>query len=150
MRWLVFIPAGIVITALLNFPIHWIVLLVGLGCPSPGSAVSNPLRFLWCFPEMVEHYVLAFLNPLGVILLGSWIAPAHRFRVSIGLACMLAAGFLGMYYVVFNYEVAASQGLAFPYSGLGWLEFGAVVVLNISGILTSVFIVKVALALPRN
>ena len=138
LRWLGFLPGGILITILINLPIHWMVLLVTSGCPSPGSTVDNPLRLIWCIPpEMLERLALALINPLGIVVFGSWIAPAHRFSVSMGLGGLLSVGLIALYYMWFAHE-------ALYYSGLDWLEFGFVVVLNLSGLLVGILLVMAA------
>ena len=79
----------------------------------------------------------SLINPLGVIVFASWIATAHRFRVSIGLGCLLSAGLIAMYYIGFAHD-------AFYYSDMAWLEFGFVVVLNFSGLLVGILAIKAA------
>ena len=161
LRWSGFLPGGILITILINLPIHWMVLLVTSGCPSPGSTVDNPLRLIWCIlppPDMLERLALALINPLGIVLFGSWIAPAHRLSVSIGLGGLLSVGLIGLYYMVFAHEALYYSGgpivlylqymwfahEALYYSGLDWLEFGFVVVLNLSGLLAGILLVMAA------
>jgi hypothetical protein len=124
-RWIAVIPAGIVVALLIQFPIHWTIMLA--------SSSEESLITGWS-TRTVEELVVAFATPLCVIYFGSWVAPKRRIETSIALAIIIAIILGGVYVLAFT---GGPQ-----FSGWGSLHYGFTPLLNLAGIAVALFLVK--------
>jgi hypothetical protein len=70
-------PVALVTALLVTFPVHWVVVLIH----------SNPDHTLSGIPmRALEYGGYAFFLPLTFVLVGTWIAPTHKFKAGVVLA----------------------------------------------------------------
>ena len=128
-RWLAVLPAALLSVVVVSFPVHWAVLMVTSGSSDDGSLGISDLP-----PETLERLAVAFFAPLALVVVGAKVAPAYKLQTAVVLIILLAMALsAGVTYV-------ASNG-NFDYEGWGWLEFVAVVVLWVGGVISGVYYV---------
>jgi len=132
LRWIGFIPIGFIASVLVTFPIHWLVALI----TSYESNILRPLTLLSLMPPRdLETLILGFSTPFSIIFFGAWTAPKYRFKAAIILAIIVLLVLGGTYLFALN---------GIPDWHYVWysLYYGATPVLNLTGIVTALFIVN--------
>jgi len=131
LRWLAVLPAAILSAVLISFPVHWAVMIF------TGFAGNDDTIGLWDLPpETLERLGVAFFVPLAFVMVGARVAPTYRLQTAVVLIILLAMAFsAGATYV------ASNRDIGFDYQGWGWLEFAAVIALNIGGVISAVYYV---------
>jgi Na+-driven multidrug efflux pump len=122
LRWSIFIPAALIIAILITFPIDWLVNMLS----------NDDEQFLGLLSSRyVEDIIVAIVVPMALIYFGSWIAPNHRFRSSIGLSILTVLIFGSLY--LFGESIISSWFVFYS----RWLA-----ALNILGIAAAILLVK--------
>ena len=130
LRWLAVLPGALLCALIVNFPIHWVVMLIqhfgsiSIDAETPIAAIN---------PEMLELLGYAFFNPFIIIISGAYIAPRFKFQTGIALAVLW-----GIIFGVSN-TTSISQG---QYSGWGWLRFVITCMLCVAGVCLGFFQVQ--------
>ena len=125
-RWIAVVPAGLAAAVLVTFPIHWLIVIT--------AAFGDSSFWGLLSAETVERLAMAFTTPFFVIYVGTWTAPTHRGETSIVLAIITALILGGVYVLAFT------GGPRF--SGWSSLYFGAMPILNLTGMATALYIVR--------
>ena len=88
LRWICFVPAGIVAAALVALPIHWLVMInLGGWSNDPVIEIRNPETL-----RVIEYFLQGVFGPMAFIYVGARIAPVHKRIVSVVLTCIIVLG----------------------------------------------------------
>ena len=152
LRWVVAIPAGLGAAILVMFPVHWGILLLYFFVGSDpdafvtvvgddGEVRGCGLMGLTCYvsPDTLERLAQTFVAPFVTLTVVGRVVPSQRFY---------AVGVLFVIYLIFFGAVMGMSAFASGeplygrigfagYSGWGWLEFVAALVLGVSGAVAS-------------
>jgi hypothetical protein len=122
LRWVVALPAALVAVLAVSFPIHWAVLIFSSSSKDGDGGLS-----VWDLPpETLERLGQAFFAPLAFVYIGARVAPAFKLHTA-GLLIILWAIGLG---------AALTYGAMIgAYEEWAWLEFAAVGVLGVAGVI---------------
>lgn len=90
LRWILVLPGALLITFVLDFPLHWLVMMI------QGEDSGNPLKLIEA--DTLERLGYALIHPIVVIYSGSWIAPSHKRFTSrmMGVIYLLTAVIFGV------------------------------------------------------
>jgi len=126
LRWFGALPAGLVAVVAVSFPVHWVVLMFS----NRGGGEDQVLSLSSLPPETLERLGQAFFAPLVFIYIGAKVAPAFRLHTALALMILWA--------------MALGAGLTYAatisaYEGWGWVEFAAVGVLGVAGLVAGGF-----------
>lgn len=129
-RWLAVLPGAVLCAFLVEFPIHWAVMLIGyFGTEHDNNSITytNPIAAIP--PDVLELFGNAFFTPFVIVSVGARIAPKYKFYTGIALAVLL-----GVVYGVFSTLVAKdiSEG---TYTSGRWLRLLITIVLCASGLI---------------
>jgi len=128
LRWFAVLPGAFLCALVVEFPIHWVVMLIQLfGGSNDDSVISvdGKIPLAAIPPEMLERFGYAFFTPVVIIVFGTKIAPSFKMQTGIALAILWGIFFgAGMTFLI-------SQG---HYSGSSWLRFAITCVLGIAGV----------------
>lgn len=134
LRWIAVLPGSFLSAVIVSFPIHWLVMLIGLfGRASDDAFVSidgkTPLAAIP--PEILERFGYAFFVPLTIIIVGAIIAPKFKFYVGIVLSILwVSLLILGL--------IIASHLVTFEWT---WFRVVVSCILNITGMGLGLFII---------
>lgn len=134
MRWVAVLPGAFLSAFLVQFPIHWFVMLLqyfGTEHDNSSTTYTNPLAAIP--PEVLEYFGYAFFVPFVVTWVGARIAPKFKFQTSIALAIVL--GIVSGVAATFVVD-DISSGL---YTVGRWIRLIVTVLLCISGIVAGLF-----------
>ena len=122
-RWIVFIPFALICAFIIDFPIHWIIVILGLQAD-------------------IEYVVYSFVNPFIVIIVATYIAPSHKSKTALTI-CFAFILFLA-YMFIFSSTHKNNPSLD-PY-------FVEKLVLHVAAILSALSFVKLKLNInfPNN
>ena len=89
-RWIAVLPAAFACALLVTFPVHWIVVLVGLFDQPNESMITVDGKGLLASiePQLLERFGYALFIPMVLIIVGAKVAPHFKFQTGIGLAIL--------------------------------------------------------------
>lgn len=90
LRWIAVLPAALLSGLLVTFPIHWIVLLIGLvDNPNESVITVNGKGLLASInPATLERFGYALFVPIAALTAGAMVAPRFKFQTGIVLAVL--------------------------------------------------------------
>lgn len=119
LRWTAVLPAAIVCSILVMFPIHWFVMFIQW-CDKNYTDFFSPLA--WIPPEILERFGYALFVPMTLISVGAIIAPKFRFQTGIAMAVLVVALLVvSLCFVAFGYIESDMSGLRWSITVLLWL-----------------------------
>ncbi len=132
LRWFAVLPGAILGALLVSFPVHWAIVLYQLfDNPDESIITINGKSLFAAIPiEILEGLGLAFFVPLVMIVVGTKIAPSHKFQTGIALAVLWGILFVSAATIVI------SRG---QYVGWQWLIFVLTCVLGIAGVRSGLY-----------
>ena len=101
-RWIAVLPAALLATVAVAFPVHWFVMLIN----SSPSADGGRHMLSYVPPEMLQRFGLAYFGPLVFIMVGAYVAPRFKLATAAALAGLLAGSLL-MAQLVLNDHLSA-------------------------------------------
>ena len=129
LRWIAVVPAGIIGTVLIMFPIHSVIILwVNVGdAPLFGLISAETI-------EHIERLIIAFTIPFFIIYVGVLTAPTHKNETGVTLAITMALIMGGIYVLAFTGGPQLK----------GWssLYFGATPVFNLLGMAAALYKIR--------
>ena len=88
LRWICVVPAGIIATFLISFPVHWFVMVnVGGWIIDPVIEIRDPNTL-----RNIESLLQAVFGPLAFIYFAARTAPIHRKIISVLFAGIIILG----------------------------------------------------------
>jgi phosphoglycerol transferase MdoB-like AlkP superfamily enzyme len=91
LRWIAVLPAAVVCSFLVAFPIHWFVMFIHLSGNNTDIITIDGKSLLASIPpEILERFGYALFVPFTLIYIGSIIAPRFKFQTSIVIAVLIA------------------------------------------------------------
>lgn len=84
LRWFAVLPGSFAFALLMDFPVHWIVMLKSHNPDEP-----NLLGCITLDPATLEHLAYALLNPVFMIMASAYIAPSKRFPTAVVMAILI-------------------------------------------------------------
>jgi len=119
LRWIAVLPAAIICSLLVMFPIHWLVMFI-LWCDKNYTDSFIPLALIPA--ETLERFGYALFVPATLISVGAIIAPKFKFQTGIAIAVLVIVLLMaGLCYLVLGYFESDMSGLCWSITVLLWV-----------------------------
>lgn len=127
-RWVLVLPAGILVALLALFPLHWLVLLMHY------FTRNEEGLSLWNLtPATLEQLGMALVVPFTLVTIGARVAPAFRLHTAVALSILV---------LLLSGAGVASNVILKGREGWGWVELAFALAFNVAACIAAYHWVK--------